>query len=236
MKKQILFILSIVFIGISPSCIRHDIEGNMQFISENRNISNFDEIKSEGNFNISFIQSNQTDLIIEGESNILPYVQTIVEGNTLVIKNRDHRNFDNNLPINIFVYAPSCSSLVMTGSGNISSDSISANSMNLKLSGSGNINCRLFTDYLKANISGSGDIDIEGENSESDYQISGSGTIHSYNLMQNSCYATISGSGCIFVTAIDILDVKISGSGRVYYKGNPVINSHITGSIINKNN
>ncbi|MEI7594640.1 MAG: head GIN domain-containing protein [Bacteroidota bacterium] len=237
MKKHKSFLLIAVMAILFSSCIHHEMDGNRQLSSETRQINEFNEIKSEGNFIVNYYQSPQTELIVEAESNLLPFIQTSVEGNTLVIKTKDHRNIDNNLPITISVYGPNCKSLYLSGSGKIQSDSIFSSSLNLKISGSGDISCRVYTDNIKANISGSGDLDLAGTNSESEFQISGSGTIHSYELYQNTCFATISGSGSMFVTVEDLLDAKITGSGRIYYKGNASVNSQITGSgsIINKN-
>jgi hypothetical protein len=83
---------------------------------------------------------------------------------------------------------------------------------------------------MGANISGSGDMYFAGFANLADFRISGSGSIHAYDLPVTECYTNTSGSGNMYVNVSDYLEVKISGSGSVFYLGNPVINTNISGS------
>jgi hypothetical protein len=49
-------------------------------------------------------------------------------------------------------------------------------------------------------------------------------------MAAESCSAEVKGSGNCNVFSVDKLDVDISGSGNIYYKGKSVIVSHIPGS------
>jgi Putative auto-transporter adhesin, head GIN domain len=66
---------------------------------------------------------------------------------------------------------------------------------------------------------------------------SGVGDINSYYLPTNQCIIISSGVGDCKIESIDFLDVNISGVGNVYYRGNPEIESTITGigQLINNN-
>jgi hypothetical protein len=213
------------------SCNRfHRIEGNGIIKTEDRSISIFTAVRSEGSFEVFILKDTVQSVTVEAEENLLPYIETDVHGEVLVIKTRDHRNIDNNYPIKIFVRTPTIEGIELSGSGNINCDSIISNYLEIQLSGSGNISATASCNKIKAYISGSGEMTLSGAANETDLDIKGSGDIHSYGLQQDSCFADISGSGDIFVYVNKFLDVRISGSGKVHYQGNPVINTEISGS------
>jgi hypothetical protein len=74
-------------------------------------------------------------------------------------------------------------------------------------------------------------VTLAGNADEGNLNISGSGNIYASNFLQNKVYITLSGSGDTHISVTAYLDVTISGSGNVYYKGDPsVINKNITGT------
>jgi hypothetical protein len=85
---------------------------------------------------------------------------------------------------------------------------------------------------IETSISGSGDIRLAGEATNHTLKVSGSGNLSGYELKSINQMITISGTGNaeVFVDG-GILDAKISGSGKVYYKGNSSsFSADITGS------
>jgi hypothetical protein len=80
-------------------------------------------------------------------------------------------------------------------------------------------------------ISGSGRIEVKGTSRTVRVQISGSGKVIADRLTTEMCNVRISGSGDVSIHVREELDVTISGSGGVSYRGNPShVNSHASGS------
>ena len=80
-------------------------------------------------------------------------------------------------------------------------------------------------------ISGSGTVVLEGKGDDGDIEISGSGTLYAEDFSTHTFQIEISGSGKCEVNVSQTLDADISGSGSVYYKGNPEkVRSNISGS------
>lgn len=225
----------------------HKIDGNNDVITETRTVPSFQGVNNEGQFDVYIIQSDYHEVVMEAESNLLPFIRTRVSGDKLYVETKD--NLRPNYPIKVFVYTPVVEEVKLSGSGLIYSDSLQVNDLEVKLSGSGNIDllvrgndmyCEisgsgsavldLETDKLETRISGSGVMDLYGYARRADHKISGSGSIHAYELPVDDCYATISGSGDMYVFVNNYLDVNISGSGDVYYLGSPVIDLKISGS------
>jgi hypothetical protein len=242
------FYAGIVYIGCDG--MGRCIDGNEIKETETRNVGSFTGISSESFFDVFIIQDSIEQVIVEAESNLLPYIQTVVSGSNLVLREQKHYCVDNNLPVKITVRVRNLERVYLTGSGNVQGNSefvansfkvdltgsgnidleVNAQEVEAWISGSGNIDIGATTSHIKAIITGSGNINLWGETIDTDLEISGSGNIKAYGLIQDNCYVNISGSGSVYVHVSDYLDVKITGSGSVYYRGNPQVKANITGS------
>lgn len=226
-------------------CIRGD--GDLS--EESRELTEFDEIKHYGDFDVIVIQDSIYKVEISAEENLIPWILTGVSNGALIIKNRDNRCLSPSRPVTITVHTPTINRFVLAGSGSMVCDSIStykfkasisgsgfiradvfATDVDLNISGSGDMDFLVEADYLETNISGSGLMKILGKVTDSEIRIAGSGDVKSLDLEQDICLASITGSGSVWVNVSNTLDVNISGSGDVYYVGSPKIYSNITGS------
>lgn len=96
--------------------------------------------------------------------------------------------------------------------------------------------CNCYIDNIKASnftamINGSGKIMLRGIAKNLDMKIHGSGDISAENLMAENTKASINGSGHIITNTKQEINIKINGSGKVDYYGNPQkIEQSINGS------
>ena len=134
--------------------------------------------------------------------------------------------------VKIYVQVPDINSIFVSGSGRVISDNkIYAKNMNVRLSGSGLIDVALdVKNDLVADLSGSGLIFMEGDTYNGIYDVSGSGKIESFDMHADNSDIVISSSGRCETTALSNLGVTISGSGSVWFRGNPRISQRISGS------
>lgn len=119
----------------------------------------------------------------------------------------------------------------VSGSGDVDIKG-SCNNFDSDVSGSGKVMLSgAIRELADFGVSGSGKIQADGTAGEVKARISGSGKVLAGNLMANKCNVHISGSGDVEINVKDDLDVSISGSGSVTYKGDPRhVNSHSSGS------
>lgn len=85
---------------------------------------------------------------------------------------------------------------------------------------------------------GVGDFILAGDDQdELTINVTGVGNIKAFDMRVGICSITFTGVGDCEVHVIDELTVILSGVGNIYYKGNPTINSTITGTgqLINSN-
>jgi len=236
-KIQILAALFVLLFGTSSCFDETFIEGNGITRTEMRNAEGFNEITSSGDFIVSVTPGSRYAVEITAESNLLPYISTNVDGKTLKIRTTGIHSLRQSEPIEIFITTPALKGLALSGSGIIKTGSFISDDFTIALSGSGDIDTQISAETLKANVSGSGNIFVEGDAFDSEFVISGSGKIKSYDLEQNFCKAVISGSGDMYVNVSEVIDARISGSGRINYINYPVVHTSISGSgkVVDKN-
>jgi len=205
--------------------------GSGNVTSETRTVDTFHSVDLRGWGNLYVTQDGASDIRIEAEDNILPILQTYVRDGVLVIEQKEFKCVRPKKPVNVYVAMDEVKQLTLSGSGKIIGQTkITSDSLGVKVSGSGDIDFDVDTEKLRTTISGSGNAQLKGDATTHDITISGSGDIQSYDLDTEKSTVKVFGSGKSEVSVSDELDVTITGSGDVYYKGDPVINTQITGS------
>ncbi|SHJ64794.1 Putative auto-transporter adhesin, head GIN domain [Tangfeifania diversioriginum] len=236
--NQIIALASIAMLFFTTGCINELlVDGNGISATEARITPDFSKIKSEGEFDIHITHGNEFDILVEAESNLIQYIETDVSGNTLRIHTRGLRDLKNSLPMEIFITVPFIEEIKQSGSGTITTDFFEGNHFEFVISGSGSIETAIDANSVDGMISGSGALFVSGTAKSADFVISGSGQIDAWDMELQSCEATISGSGSMWLTVEQFLKAIISGSGSVYYSGTPEIETRISGSgnIFNEN-
>lgn len=236
-KIQILA-ASVLLLFISTSCLDElFIEGNGIQRTEKRSDEGFNEIASSGDFEVHVTLGLSYSIEITAESNLLPYISTEVDGKKLKIRTTGIHSLRQTLPIEIYITTPALNGVSISGSGFIETGSFLSDNFYAHISGSGDIITKVNCNKIDANVSGSGILTISGIADYTRFLISGSGKIKSYNLEQNDCDATISGSGDMYVNVASTIDAHISGSGKVFYINYPAIRTSISGSggVVDKN-
>ncbi len=228
---KLLFLGTVVLLFGTTACIDDfTIHGNRIEATEGRLTANFKEVSSEGAFDVHITQGDEYQVSLTAESNILPYIETDVYGNTLRIHIRGIHNVNNHLPMEVFITTPYLEGIKQSGSGLVTTDYFEADDFDVALSGSGSIETAIDASNVKAAISGSGRLMLSGISDDATFIISGSGKIDADALSLDYCKATISGSGNMWINVERFMEATISGSGSIYYSGNPAIEKHISGS------
>lgn len=227
--------LPLIFLFVALTACNKSIFGSIKGkgpnITEIRSITGFNKIRLDIDADITYVQDSNYFVEISAQENVLNVLTTEVSAGELNIEFskwvRRHSN------ISIVVHCPDIQGMSISGSGNITATgTVNTNYMDLHISGSGNISLNSLTsNELEASISGSGNIQVNGGTVINQRAtISGSGNMEMLGLTATNSNAKISGSGSITVKVIQQLDATISGSGDIRYSGNPIVNTHISGS------
>lgn len=200
------------------------VEGDGNEVTKNRKISDYDEIKVKGGLDVALVSGNEGDIEIQGESNLIEYIVTEIDGDILKIYVKKGYWLKPSRGKKLIITVPfkDITHVTLSGSGDInSSDVIKASDFKTAISGSGDINLVVEANNVWGQVSGSGDLFLKGSAESFNGAVSGSGDLQAYNLKSKDVTATVSGSGDIEVMAISSLKARVSGSGDIFYKGDP---------------
>jgi hypothetical protein len=235
-----LFLFFGLLLTLSTFAQFEKITGNGNLKKEDRKVGTFNAIASSGSWNIKISYGNSETIQVEGDENILPYLITEVKDGQLQIKQKKLVNFRTKNNLVVYVSLTKLTSLSLSGSGNVNGDGAFTNGgkTDIRVAGSGNVDLSFdHFNEISIALSGSGNVKLKASNSSNniDAKLSGSGNIDCSNVPCNDAFASISGSGNIKFYAKKLIDARVAGSGRVYYKGDATnINIHSTnkGSVV----
>ncbi len=207
------------------------VEGNGNRKSETRNVGNTRKVNVVGDIDV-FVGPGAPSVTVEGDENILQFIETRTEDDWLNIKTRDHINIHSTNPVKAYVTAPEINGFKVTGSGNLTCNDkfSSSNNMSFSITGSGNIAANINAPAVNAGITGSGNMYLKGETRNVEITVTGSGNYDSPNLKAENATVKIMGSGDANLFADVTLKASIAGSGDVKYRGNATVNKNIAGS------
>jgi len=219
MNKVRKFFLGMASVLFVVSCADDNkIIGSGNLVTETRSVGEFTRFSSDGVFEVDISENETQSVEVTADQNVMQYVKTTVSSEQLSLYLKDGNYSDINVSADIKVV--DLKGISNSGTGNINAHNISGE------------------DEFSVLNSGSATITIDGQSAALTIMNEGTGNFRGFNFTVNTCQVENIGSGDIEVNCVESLDVKIDGSGNVYYKGSPTtFNVEITGSgkVINAN-
>lgn len=205
-------------------------------ITIERPIAGFNSIETNNNVDLIFRQDTVYTIKITAGENLINGITTRVENNKLLIHNENKcnwvRDFKNKYTVEIS--APDLTELFNNGSGNITfTDTLRTYSFQYDNSNaSGQIYLLLNVDRIFVNIhTGTADVVAKGKAGMNQLFYNGYGKMDFSELQTGLTYINNSGSNDCYITVKDLLYVKLTSIGSIYYKGNPSdFETNITGT------
>lgn len=254
---SVLFVFSaLIFHSCTDDIFCEDGEGPI--VEKEVPVEMFNGIDLASSFDAKIIQGDEQRVIAIGNENIIYDLNLDVREGVWQadLEGGCHTNFSLRLEITL----PSIQKIKTSGSGDVtiagfdnlqnlrvvsdgsgdiqSTGTIEVNNLTrIKSDGSGDIELEIITKDLDLEMDGSGDVWLAGQADDAFIELDGSGDLHAFSMMLFTCEIISDGSGSAGVYVDDFLEVFIGGSGNVYYRGDPEINSRIDGlgNLINDN-
>lgn len=234
MRKHLWIMLALpVILGSCRHFLGKRVRGNGNIRTEERSVSNFKNVDVSGAAKVYVSQGNQPSVKIEGDDNLLQYIEVNQEGDKVTVRERPGFNLMPTGDLHVYVTAPVFHNISAAGACDILGQNKITNSddLSLHVSGAGDIRMELDAPTLSATVSGSGSIDLKGQTKNVDLELTGAGHAHCYDLLAENTKVDISGAGSAEVYASVKLDAEVSGAGDVRYKGNATnVNQHVSGA------
>lgn len=238
-----IFIILMVIATVTTACAvpfrPRLIKGSGNIIVEDRKVSGFDKILVTGVGKVIITQGDSESLSIETDDNLMEYIETKVNGNTLEIGFKDDIGFSSNGgqaaldPSDGFTFRVSVidlEAILLSGAAKFEVEKLKTDQLRINLSGAGDVTVSdLNANLLDVVVSGAGDIELIGKVEVQNVLLSGFGRYQAFDLESQEADVTISGAGGADVWVTEKLALTISGAGDVNYYGSPTVTPDISG-------
>lgn len=210
--------LTVVFFSCN-NCI----EGVGDSIEEKRILTDFEELVLNCSADVTIRQnilSEKNSVIVLAQENLIPHLKTTVQSGRLTIDVDGCVNPTTDFVVEVFTNG--LSSINVNGSGDVSSTNpLKGESLEINVDGSGDVNLKIKVDELGVFIDGSGDVTLDGDATDCEINSDGSGDFNGFGMKVNNAEIQTDGSGNVNIHVKESLEVNLSGSGNVSYKGGP---------------
>jgi len=208
------------------------VKGSGKEVAVARQVAAFSALRLDSSVDVQAHQGAAPSVTVRADDNIEPLIETVVEGDTLVVRTKKGTGYYSHHKVVVDVVFSSLTAVQQRGSGDLHIDKISGPKFESSISGSGDL--RIDDAQVGAfalSIAGSGDVVVAGTADEARFGIAGSGDIDARNLAAKKVNVSISGSGDAHVNATEALEARVAGSGDVTYSGHPHdVSRHVSGS------
>jgi len=210
---------------------RNRVRGSGVKVEKLRALAAFRQLRIDGPLDVKLTQGGSDEAVVVADDNIEPLIETVVEGDALVVRLKRDAGFTTRHAPAVRISARALQAIAIQGSGDLGVDSFKADSLGLDIDGSGDAHFGLVElRELNVSISGSGDVRLAGRAEQQRWRVSGSGDVDARALAGRAAKASISGSGDVDLGVTEQLDVQLSGSGDLSYAGRPQLRQSVSGS------
>jgi hypothetical protein len=178
--------------------------------TEARHVPTFAGVDLAGANRVAVRVGGKRSVVVHADDNLVKLITTDVRSSVLVID--DTGSFTTKSPMRVDVTVPTLAKATLSGTGILTVDSVNRERFTVRLPGAGVLRASGVVDRLDATLGGSGDLQLE-------------------NLVAREARVGVPGSGRVQVHATDELRATVSGSGAIFYRGNPSsVTQSVTGS------
>lgn len=202
-------------------------------VTEKRDVCSFSRVRMQDWGELHIAQGKEEVLTVETDGEILAQVVTQVRDGELILRvgrqlwERLEMGLHTSLTrprIRYSLVVRNLNGLAVFGYGHAVVGVLNTSGLAVELSGAGQANLQsLSADSLQVTLSGGGSIVVAGKAQRQSVALSGVGQYDAGQLQSQDAHVVISGAGNAKVWVTDELEVRLSGIGSVEYYGDPAM-------------
>jgi hypothetical protein len=196
--------------------------GSGKEVGTARKVAPFTTLRLEDSVDVSAHPGPNPGVVVHADDNIEPMIDTLVEGDALVVRLHKGTSFRTNRKIWVEVEFATLNASQQRGSGDLHVSTLNGSKFESSIAGSGDLQIdNVQLDSFAVSIRGSGDVKVAGHANEAHFKIDGSGDVSAGDLVAKRVEVSIAGSGDAHVNATEAIEARVAGSGDVTYSGHP---------------
>ena len=190
-----------------------------------RSVSGFHGVDVSGGIDLFISSGSESVYLTASDATVLPLIKTVVKDGILhIYLDENFKRGRHDSKMQAYVSLSKLTSLGASGGSDILfQNEITAEDLNVGLSGGSNLKGKLNANHLTINQSGGSDVDLSGNVKNLDVEASGGSELAGYGLAADYIRIRASGGSESRITANKELNVVVSGGSEVYYKGGATV-------------
>lgn len=233
MKQLLVLLLAASTLSSCGYMFGKRVRGNGNIKTTEHTVSSFKNVEVSGAIDLYVSQGDTKPVRIETDDNLQQYITVAQQGDRVIIKTKEGYNLRPTGKIKAYVSATVYNTIDVSGACNIIGENkiVNTESMEMDVSGAGNITMEANAPAIKADISGAGSVNLKGETKDFDLTLTGAAKAHCFDLKAETTKVDISGAGEADVFASMKLNAEVSGAGHISYKGGATnVEQHVSGA------
>ncbi len=223
--KTLFCLLTICTVYVQPT-LAQDVKGNGKVMKEDRDTDAFSAIEIDGVFHVYLTQGNTESVRLEADENLLDLIETINEGDKLIVRVKDGVEFKKAKKTDVYITLRNINDLDIGGVVQLESTTpITAKQLTLEIGGVCNVEMDVACDYFEVQADMVGSLKLRGSAKEAVIENNGVGSLKAFDLQVDKLTLENSGVGSAEVNAQQEISIDASGIGSVRYKGDPTVKS-----------
>lgn len=208
---------------------KKNIKGSGNVQSEERNITSFNEIEVSRGIRVFLAQGDYKALVVKADDNLLPYLKTVREGNTLKIRLSEDIEVKNYTEMSVYVTAPQMEELEATTAASIEGVTPwKADKIELKATTSANIRLDLTAISIEADLSTAANITLKGSTDRLKADLTTSAVLKADGLTARFADLKASTGSSIDVQVKEQIEYHLSTGASLSFEGDPSITNSTT--------
>jgi hypothetical protein len=196
--------------------------GSGHMVNLQRKVGPFTTLRIDGPIDVDAHPGSNPGVTIHADDNVEPLVETVVEGDALVVRLKKGASFRTGHDMRVDVEFATLTATAQHGSGDLHITTLTAPRLDASISGSGDLQIDdVQLGSFALSIAGSGDAKVSGRADSAKYRIAGSGDISAGSLSARRVEISVAGSGDAHVNASEAVDASVAGSGDITISGHP---------------
>jgi hypothetical protein len=234
-RYHIFYILLLCAALVSAGCAGMTLPpGSGNVVREERSVAEFTAISVCCGMQLEFTQGDQTTVELEGDDNLLAEVETVMEGDQLIVRfQRPFTvfSFMGNERIRVYVTAPTLEGLDLSGGAHGKAAAIETETLRLMASGGSQVDIDLLqADDFVVDLSGGAEVAItDGTVVRQAVEASGGSQYHLENVQSSSAELNFSGGSQATIRVSETLRIDASGGSQIAYHGAPTVDQNSSG-------
>ena len=194
-------------------------------------IADVRELDVSGIGTVLLSQGDNEFLVIEADDNVVQYIITKVDNNTLYIRIDEDVQITPKSEIVYHLSLKSIDAIELHGAVNLKASEINTDELALDLSGASRIDAIIKANDLEIAASGATKCYLQGNVERQKIIISGSAFYNAGSLISKDCDVSISGSVRVMLHVLNTLTGNASGVAFIGYRGDPTVNIETSGAV-----